>query len=306
MTDIILHHYETSPYSEKVRLGFGLKRLPWRSVEIPAIMPKPDLTALTGGYRKTPVLQIGADIYCDSQLIMRELERRCPSPTFYPAGHGAADALAWWAEKITFGQAANVVFAKRSDSLPEGFLEDRAKFSGRNIDPAAMQAALPNALDQLRAHFDWLDRMLADGRLFLQGSAAGLADLAAYHPVWFLRQRIGPQAAPLDGFPRLLEWAERVATIGHGQRSPMTAEQALDVARAATSIASATPDPRDPAGRKPGLTVTVTPDDTGRDPVIGELVASGVHEIVIRRSDREIGEVCVHFPRAGFVVATAS
>jgi glutathione S-transferase len=305
MTDIILHHYETSPYSEKVRLGFGLKRLAWRSVEIPAIMPKPDLTALTGGYRKTPVLQIGADIYCDSQLIMHELERRYPSPTFYPAGHGAADALAWWAEKTTFGQAANVVFAKRSDSLPEGFLEDRAKFSGRIIDPAAMQAALPNALDQLRAHFDWLDRMLADGRLFLQGSAAGLADLAAYHPVWFLRQRIGPRAVPLDGFPRLLEWAERVAAIGHGQRSPMTAEQALDVARAATSIASANLDPRDPAGRKPGQTVTVTPDDTGRDPVIGELVASGVHEIVIRRSDTAIGEVCVHFPRAGFVVAPA-
>jgi glutathione S-transferase len=306
MTDIILHHYETSPYSEKVRLGFGLKRLAWRSVEIPAIMPKPDLTALTGGYRKTPVLQIGADIYCDSQLIMRELERRDPSPSFYPAGHGAADALAWWAEKTTFGQAANVVFAKRSDSLPEGFLEDRAKFSGRNIDPAAMQAALPNALDQLRAHFDWLDQMLADGRLFLQGSAAGLADLAAYHPIWFLRQRIGAQAAPLDGFPRLLEWAERVAAIGHGQRSAMTAEQALDVARAATSIASATPDPRDPAGRELGQTVTVTPDDTGRDPVIGELVALGVREIVIRRSDREGGEVCVHFPRAGFVVASAS
>ena len=94
MTDIILHHYETSPYSEKVRLGLGLKGLAWGSVEIPVIMPKPDLTALTGGYRKTPVLQIGADIYCDSQLIMRELERRHPTPSFYPAGHGAADALA--------------------------------------------------------------------------------------------------------------------------------------------------------------------------------------------------------------------
>lgn len=82
MADIILHHYGTSPYSEKVRLGLGLKGLAWASVEIPVIMPKPDLTALTGGYRKTPVLQIGADIYCDSQLIMRELERRQPSPSF--------------------------------------------------------------------------------------------------------------------------------------------------------------------------------------------------------------------------------
>jgi glutathione S-transferase len=305
MTDIILHHYEISPYSEKVRLGLGLKGLAWGSVEVPMIMPKPDLTALTGGYRKAPVLQIGADIYCDSQLIMRELERRHPTPSFYPAGRGAADALAWWAEKTTFGPAAGIFFAKKPDALPEGFLEDRAKFSGRNIDPGAMMAAVPHLLDQLRAHFDWLDQMLTDGRSFLQGSAGSLADLAAYHPIWFLKQNFGPMAVPLDGFPRLLSWTERVAAIGHGSRSQMSAQQALEVARDATSIARATVDPQDPIGRKPGQTVTVTPDDTGRDPVVGELVTSGVHEIVIRRSDPVTGEVCVHFPRAGFVVTAA-
>ena len=302
MTDIILHHYDTSPYAEKVRTGLGLKGLAWASVELPQIMPKPNLTALTGGYRKTPVLQIGADIYCDSQLIMRELERRHPSPSFYPAGRGAADALAWWAEKTMFLPAVSIAFAKRPEVLPKGFLEDRAKFSGRNIDPVVMLAAVPNQLDQLRAHFDWLDQMLADGRSFLQGRAVGLSDLAAYHPVWYLRQNFGSAAAPLDGFPRLLSWAERVAAIGHGRRSPMTSEQALDVARTATSIAKASTDAKDPIGRKPGQVVSVTPDDTGRDPVIGELVTSGVDEIVIRRRDPAIGEVCVHFPRAGFVV----
>jgi glutathione S-transferase len=265
-------------------------------------MPKPNLTALTGGYRKTPVLQIGADIYCDSQLIMRELERRHPTPSFYPAGRGAADALAWWAEKTMFLPAVSIAFAKRPEVLPKGFLEDRAKFSGRNIDPVVMLAAVPNQLDQLRAHFDWLDQTLADGRSFLQGRAVGLSDLAACHPVWYLRQNFGSAAAPLDGFPRLLSWAERVAAIGHGRRSPMTSEQALDVARTATSIAKASTDAKDPIGRKPGQVVSVTPDDTGRDPVIGELVTSGIDEIVIRRRDPAIGEVCVHFPRAGFVV----
>ena len=302
MTDIILHHYDTSPYAEKVRTGLGLKGLAWASVELPQIMPKPNLTALTGGYRKTPVLQIGADIYCDSQLIMRELERRHPTPSFYPAGRGAADALAWWAEKTMFLPAVSIAFAKRPEVLPKGFLEDRAKFSGRNIDPVVMLAAVPNQLDQLRAHFDWLDQTLADGRSFLQGRAVGLSDLAAYHPVWYLRQNFGSAAAPLDGFPRLLSWAERVAAIGHGRRSPMTSEQALDVARTATSIAKASTDEKDPIGRKPGQVVSVTPDDTGRDPVIGELVTSGMDEIVIRRRDPAIGEVCVHFPRAGFVV----
>src|SRR5213079_3614481 len=143
MTDIILHHYDTSPYSEKVRLGFGLKGLAWASVELPQIMPKPNLTALTGGYRKTPVLQIGADIYCDSQLIMRELERRYPTPSFYPAGRGAADALAWWAEKTIFLPAVSIVFAKRPEVLPEGFLEDRQvlrpKYRSRRNDGGGAQ-----------------------------------------------------------------------------------------------------------------------------------------------------------------------
>src|ERR1700752_4692675 len=167
MTDIILHHYDTSPYAEKVRPGLRLKGLAWASAELPDSMPKPNLTALTGGYRKTPVLQIGADIYCDSQLIMRELERRRSSPSFYPAGPGAADALAWWAEKTMFSPAVSIAFAKKPDALPEGFLEHRAKFSGRNIDPIAMMAAVPNLLDQLRAHFDWLDQILAAGGLVL-------------------------------------------------------------------------------------------------------------------------------------------
>src|SRR5262249_29572102 len=52
------------------------------------------------------------------------------------------------AEKTTFSPAVSIAFAKRPDTLPEGFLEDRAKFSGRNIDPIAMMAAVPNLLDQ--------------------------------------------------------------------------------------------------------------------------------------------------------------
>ena len=74
--DFILHHYDTSPFSEKVRLLFGLRDLAWKSVIQPTIMPKPELTPLTGGYRRIPVLQIGADVYCDSQVILAEVAAR--------------------------------------------------------------------------------------------------------------------------------------------------------------------------------------------------------------------------------------
>ena len=76
MAEFILHHYDTSPFSEKPRVMFGLKGLAWRSVIQPSIMPKPDLTPLTGGYRRAPVMQIGADIYCDTQIILRELDAK--------------------------------------------------------------------------------------------------------------------------------------------------------------------------------------------------------------------------------------
>ena len=106
MADIILHHYPTSPFSEKIRLVLGYKQLAWKSVIIPSIMPKPDVLALTGGYRKTPCLQIGADVYCDSALICEVLEQLQPTPALYPAVHpGLARVLAQWADSTLFWAA---------------------------------------------------------------------------------------------------------------------------------------------------------------------------------------------------------
>src|SRR5947209_5645530 len=257
MADIILHHYDTSPYAEKIRVAFGIKGLAWSSVEIPRIMPKPDLMPLTGGYRKTPVMQIGADVYCDTQLILREIEARHPEPPLNPHA-GLGDALAWWAEKAMFTPAVMVGFAKLADQLPEEFKQDRAKFSGRNFDPAAMQRALPYQLDQLRAHCDWLSGALGDGRSFLLGERPGTPDLAAYHCVWFVQRNAGKSAAPIGEFPRVIAWAERMAAIGHGRRVAMSSRQALEIAKAATpttAAGGAAADGSDPAGRKPGLKV---------------------------------------------------
>jgi glutathione S-transferase len=308
MADIILHHYPASPFAEKIRLGLGLKGLAWKSVIIPMVMPKPDLIPLTGGYRKTPVMQIGADIYCDTQLILRELEGRHPTPSFHPDGTaGLAEAFAFWAEKFMFGAAVGVAFAlgKTSDRFNDAFKADRAKFSGRDFDVAKMKAALPKLLDQLRAHLAHLDTMLSDGRKFLLGDKPSLADLAPYHCLWFIAQNAGADAPPLKDLPRLREWMQRVAAIGHGNPTEIDGKAALEIARQATPATREAADPADPEGRKPGAMVSVVPDDTGRDPVVGALIASSAQEIVIKRNDPLVGEVMVHFPRAGFIVSTA-
>ena len=76
MPDLVLHHYLGSPYAEKIRCILGFKDLAWRSVEISPVMPRPLLMPLTGGYRRSPVLQVGADVYCDTRRIAARAWRR--------------------------------------------------------------------------------------------------------------------------------------------------------------------------------------------------------------------------------------
>jgi glutathione S-transferase len=308
MSEIILHHYPSSPFAEKVRLAFGIKQLSWRSVHIPIIMPKPDLMPLTGGYRKTPVLQIGADLYCDTQCILREIERRFPEPSLYRGTDaGIANALAFWSDRNLFSPAVGVALSARPSELitPE-FVADRAKFSGRDFNVERLKAAAPILIDQLRAQMGWFETMLADGRPFLLGQHPTLFDCAAYHPCWFILVNAGAEAAPLKEFQALQAWMARVKQIGHGVSTPMDAKEALNIAKHASPTAVSLTDTRDPMGRVPGSRVQVVADDTGRDPVEGELIGSSRDTVSIRRVDPMVGEVAVHFPRAGFLVQPAA
>jgi glutathione S-transferase len=304
--EIIFHHYPTSPFSEKIRLIFGIKKLAWRSVQIPNMMPKPDLIPLTGGYRKTPVMQIGADIFCDTQIIIRELERRFPEPTLFPTGHGLAYALGFWSDRLYFMPAVAVIFGAIGDAVPEAFKKDRTAMSGTMFSTEAMKAAAPFMRDQWRAHSAFLAEHLEDGRAFLLGTQPSAADIHAAMNLWFMN---GPlpnvTKETFDEFPKLGAWYKRLTGVGHGRHTPMDSKEALAVAKDATPDAKTAADPHDPSGRKPGDKVHVSADDYGRDPIAGELVFSNAYEIAIRRTDPQVGEVVVHFPRAGFTVTKA-
>ena len=304
--EIIFHHYPTSPFSEKIRLIFGIKKLSWRSVEIPNMMPKPDLLPLTGGYRKTPVMQIGADIFCDTQVIARALERLFPEPSILPHGKGLPYGLGFWADRLFFMPTVAIIFGEIGDMVPEAFKKDRAAMSGGTFSTEALKAAAPFARDQFRAHLSFIAEQLADGRAFLQGAEPTLADVHAMMNVWFLKSALAPVAKTfLEEFPKLSAWYTRLRDIGHGTVTALDAREALEIAKRASPEAKVSTDPHDPNGRKAGDKVTVSADDYGRDPIAGEIVFSNAHEIAIRRIDPQVGDVVVHFPRAGFNVASA-
>ncbi len=299
MSDLILHHYDLSPFGEKVRLAFGHKGLDWTSVEIPIWPPRPDTVPLTAGYRRSPVLQVGADVYCDTLLILREIDRRFPTPTLYPEGaHGLVSVLSWWADTTTFLPAATLTTSIIGDGVPNDFLEDRMAFMKHDFSRAASLKALPLNRQRVHAQAGLLADMLKDGRSFLLGDALSAADLSAYHTLWFATKNGGAEAEAMLPLQPLRAWLARVAAVGHGNRTTMAAEDALAVAReAAPAPVGAFDDPA--SGLKAGEAVTIVADDAN-DPIRGTLVFADGNEIVIRHEGQRTGTIHVHFPRFGY------
>jgi glutathione S-transferase len=251
-------------------------------------------------------MQIGADIFCDTQIIIRELERRHPSPSVFPHGKGLPYGLGFWTDRQFFMASVPIIFGEIGDMVPEAFKKDREAMSPQGFSTEAMKRAAPFARDQWRAHAAFIAEQLADGRTFVLGAEPTIADLHCYMNFWFMKGTIAKTTATLlEEFPAIDPWYARVGAIGHGGMTAMDSKEALRIAKDATSEASPTNDPFDPSGRKSGSRVTVAADDYGRDAIAGEIVFSNAHEIAIRRSDAAVGEVVVHFPRAGFTVVAA-
>lgn len=303
MTDLIVHQYAGSPFSEKIRLILGCKQLAWAAVTVPAILPKPDVVALTGGYRRTPFLQVGADIYCDTALIARLLDQRQPTPSLYPASAPLAPLLAQWADSTLFWtvipyamQPAGVaaIFGDVPASVLQAFAADRAPFTAGLRRQSAVDATVA-----LRAHLTALDAQLADGRSFFFGEAPTIADFSVAHGLWFI-VLAGPLAEILTEFAALGEWLERMLAFGHGDRRTMSSDAALGIAAAAGHHAPTEVQPG--LGFAAGAAVTVAALDYGTDPVAGTLVGLSADEVVLRRTDERAGTLHVHFPRQGFQI----
>ena len=302
--EFILHHYDTSPFSEKARLMFGLKSLAWRSVLTPNMMPKPDLIPLTGGYRRAPVMQIGADVFCDSQVILAEIERRAPGPGRL---RGVDRMVNLWADRLFFQASVAVIFGELGDSVPADFVKDREKLSGGSFNVAAMKAAAVPMRGQWRAHAAWIESALAARGDFLAGEAPSLIDIAAHMNVWFLSRFTPHIAAPLlTGLDRVTAWRDRLDAVGHGRREEMTGAEALAIAHAAEPDHFTPHDDADPSGLAPGALVVVMADDYGRDPINGVLVAANSDRVVIERTTADLGRLQLHFPRVGYVLAAAA
>lgn len=309
-TELILHHYPSSPFSEKIRLALGMKQLAWKSVIVPSVAPKPDVVALTGGYRRTPFLQVGADVYCDTALICDVLEHTQPEPPLYPPHlKGVARVFAQWADTTLFWAAmaynlqprgATVLFANLPQAAQQAFVADRRAMSGgmHRLD----------ARDATGAYRSYLRRIahMAEEHDFLFGAEPCVADFAAYHPLWFTRQCVPVMAEIFAATPAVTEWMDRLAALGHGRMEKFDADSAIAVAARSEPLPLVGEALQDDHGIALGTEVTITAETFGPEPTQGTLVAATRTRYTLRRTDPRAGTVHVHFPRIGYALKPAA
>lgn len=303
-TPIILHHYDASPYAEKIRLMFGLTNTPWKSLLSPARPPRPNLDPLTGGYRRIPVLQLGADIICDTALIAEEIAEITSNQKLQPQHlEGRALELVNRAEQEAFFSAIAAVPPLRLlttmwmklgplQILPfikdrKGMLEGGTK---KAVHPKKAQHILAALIDDLESHLNH--------STWIAGDLPSLADFSVYHVLWL---HVSFNRKPLAAGPNVQRWYSSVSAIGQGPREEITQAEAFELASRALPRAVPSSDGHD--SFKVGQSVSVSPEDYAVIPVHGELVSINSNRIILARDTSQFGLLHVHFPRSGYSIS---
>lgn len=305
MSELILHHYTLSPFSEKARAMFGYAGLEWQSVTVAEMPPRPKLAPLASGYRKIPVAQIGADVFCDTRTLSREIARLANKPELVvencseevQAFVSEVDLQIFLASIVTAGNFTLLRRVLKESSLLDlgRLLLDRIKMGSKS----KVKADSPREMRRkVAGHLDHMETLLTGNFLF--GDAPNAGDFSAYHSLWFRRDLAGRSIA--GSHPKVEAWMNRMQAFGQGTRKDISADDALEIARQATP--RALPEQVEQAPLL-GQAVRVAPSDYGREPVFGELCYCDDRTLVVRRDDAVVGQIQVHFPRDGFVLSKA-
>ncbi len=296
---LILHQYDISPFSQKAQKMMGLKELSWQSVEMPMIAPKPDVEALTGGYRGTPVLQIGRDVFIDNWMIARALDEFDASGPAINAQGGLREAALYaWGERL-FTPLLHAALAAYQSEWDADFLADRKRVFP-DVDFETLDVSDPDRRSQVRAYLGTVEAQLGLDQDFLGGAQADSCDIHVWGMVWMIHSALPALMPIVETFPRLTNWYERVSALGTGDREDVK----IDVAWQSLKDGPARPLPdtpdQEPLAPWVGEVVDIAAGSADRGSASGRLLAVD-HEQVVLGVEPISGEAAqVWFPRFGY------
>lgn len=302
MSEFILHHYPYSPYSEKIRAMLAYAGVDWLSVVHKEMPPRPFLEPLAGSYGRIPVAQIGADVFCDSNIIAAEIARISNKPELDLA-NADADVLAF-VDKVEGKIFFACVLGGGSSELTKKIrktmsLWDIARFFVDRIK-MGVTATTDNMIKPTEAkkiimqHLKEMEELLEDDFVF--GSKPTIADFAAYHSLWFVRD-LGERKF-MNDYPKVCAWMDRIKNLGHDNSKVISGAEALSMAKntkprnAANSVST-----------EKQNTVAVGPADYRQQKTSGKLVFEDDTRWVLAREHDKTGLVHVHFPKRNYKIA---
>ena len=303
-TNLILHHYDISPFSQKAQKMMGLKGLAWQSVEMPMIAPKPDVEQLTGGYRGTPVLQIGADVFIDNWMVARAIDQSAPDgPPINARGPLVDAALYAWGERlfIPLLHSALATYKSRWDA---DFLADRKQVFP-DVDFDTLEMGDPDRRSQLRAYLGAVQAQLEVSGSYLGGVQADSWDIHVWGMVWMIYSALPDLVPIVEAFPALVAWYQRVEALGIGAREDATMEVAWDAIKSGQKRRLPDTPAEEPLSEWLGQAVHVSAGSADRGSVAGRLLAVDHEQAVLAVESLPGLEAQVWFPRFGYHLSLA-
>lgn len=237
----------------------------------------------------------------------------------------------FWTDKPFFRATTGLI---PTSVWQTSFGEDRSQLIGHKLSPEKLGSKIPQNLASLDLQLAMLEPTFkTKGKWAIPTSTPSLADISLYYQLrWGIDIAAGRGIENLTGggtkdtqedvtgkvfneerYPGLWAWfhalekyieslPDKQVTNPEGWLNAVKESRILSSEESLlpTAVEYQTDVQRDLV---PGVSVSVAPDDTGRDnPTIGTLVKIGVEEVVIKPSEKAEVDVMVHFPRLGFSV----
>ena len=298
-TPIILHQYDISPFSQKAQKMLALKGLSWTSVEMPMIAPKPDVEALTGGYRGTPVLQMGADVFVDNWMIARALDDAAPgAPAINARGPLSDGALYAWGERL-FTPLLHSALAAYQSQWDADFLADRKRVFP-DVDFDTLAVGDPDRHSQVRAYLGAVEAELALRGDYLGGEHADSWDIHVWGMVWMIHSALPDLVPIVEGYSGVVAWYERMVALGTGARTDAEIAFAWEALNAAEPRALPATPADEPLKAWLGQSVQVSAGSADRGGAWGRLLAIDHEQVVLAVTPLAGVDAQVWFPRFGY------
>ncbi|KAJ9661895.1 hypothetical protein H2198_001647 [Neophaeococcomyces mojaviensis] len=246
---IALFGYDSSPFTQKIRLALRFLQLPYTFIIVPSMMPRPILVDnfnLT--YRKIPVLAIGRDVFIDTSLILEHLHSH-PALRWYRQAQGAGAEIHHdtrgrvLARLLSSHYTDRPLFRLTTGLIPSvvwrtKFGDDRARLIGHVLDPSKLEKKVPKNLASLDTYLSILEPLFLEeqGGWFLGTEQPSAADISLWYQLeWGEKISRGEGIENLTGggtadgmgegmkevfnkarYPGLWDWYERFNTYVDG------------------------------------------------------------------------------------------